>query len=90
VSKPPKPEHLLAAAATEHEIYALKALHDGKASESQQKAVLGWLIRATGVKADQFIPGQDDTRCYLLGRRSIGLQIADYVTWVPPAKPKGD
>ena len=49
-----------------------------------------WLIRATRMRDEIFVPGQNDVKDYLLGRRSIGLHYAALLQWRPPEKPKGD
>lgn len=66
--------------------YSLQALGRGEASDLQQKRALDWIIMATGVRDEVFVPGKPDVKDYLLGRRSIGLQIAHLLTWKPSEK----
>jgi hypothetical protein len=63
---------------------AVKALANGAADGVQQKRAFDWIMDASGVRNETFVPGADDVRCYLLGRRSIGLMIAELVRWIPP------
>lgn len=66
------------------EAHAAKAWDRGKATEHQQLLLRGWLIRATRMRDEIFVPDQEDVRTYLLGRRSIGLQYGEMVQWRPP------
>ena len=72
------------------EAYAAKAFDKGEASKEQQVMLRDWLIRATRMRDEIFVPGQNDVKDYLLGRRSIGLHYAALLQWRPPEKPKGD
>ena len=65
-------------------VHALKALAKSEATKDQQALAFDWLINVTGVKRDQFTPGQSSMTDYLLGRRSIGLAIADIMSLPPP------
>lgn len=69
---------------TPAEAYAAKAIQQGKATPDQQTRFFDFLLRASRMRDEIFIPGQDDVRTYLLGRRSIGLQLAELLQWRPP------
>lgn len=66
------------------EAYAAKALEKNEATPHQQKLVFEWLVRASRMRDEIFVPGQEDVRTYLLGRRSVGLQFAELLKWRPP------
>lgn len=60
-------------------LYAIRAMFDGNANESQQKLALEWLIfRACGTGEDPFVQGEDGRRStdFNLGRQYVGRQIA--------------
>lgn len=66
---------------------AMKAMNTGEATGGQQQLFLEWLWAATRVRDEVFDPttGKADGRRvtdYLLGRRSIGLQIAREIALV--------
>lgn len=45
-------------------------------SPEQVKRVLDWLINGACATYDEpFLPGQEDVRNYMLGRRSVGLAV---------------
>lgn len=55
---------------------ALKALQVGNASDTQQQRALAWIIQRACMTYDEpFQPDSERTTNYLLGRRSVGLQI---------------
>lgn len=62
---------------------ALKALERGDAEPEQQKRALAWILSATQIRDEVFVPDNARVTDYLLGRRSIGLQIAALLKWVP-------
>ena len=66
---------------TPAEAYAAKAIERGEASGEMQKRFFDWLLRATRMRDEIFVPGQEDVRAYLLGRRSVGLQVAALLQW---------
>lgn len=58
------------------DIRAVQALAAGTASPDEQKRALDWIVTTAAQTYDEpFVPGQDDVRAYLLGRRSVGLAI---------------
>lgn len=72
--KPWQPWH--PAAWSERDAAAIQALAAGTANEGQQQRALAWIINNAAQTYDEpFVPGSDDIRCYLLGRRSVGQQI---------------
>jgi hypothetical protein len=55
---------------------ALQALMRGDAGPEQQKRALRWVIEgAAGTYEEVMVPREPDTSAYLMGRRSVGLQI---------------
>jgi len=56
---------------------AFKALRDGMATPDQQQRALGWLLFASGLRADPYRPGGDGDRdtVYALGKQALGRQI---------------
>lgn len=83
-AKPPRREIWHPVPFLPAEAYAAKAFDQGKATEHQQLLLRDWLIRASRMKDEIFVPEMDDVRSYLLGRRSIGLQYGALLTWRPP------
>lgn len=73
----------------EHDASSMKALAQGKADEAQQKRILGWILRATRVEEQSFVPGGDPhgrTDAFVEGKRAVGNQIwtllkLDIVKW---------
>lgn len=74
---------------TPAEAYAAKAFDAGKATAEQQLRLRDWLVRASRMRDEIFVPAQDDVRAYLLGRRSIGLGYAELLTWRPAEGKEG-
>lgn len=55
---------------------AIQALGRGDANETQQRRALDWIVRQAAMTYDEpFIPDSARATDYLLGRRSVGLQI---------------
>lgn len=70
------------------DVSAIKSLMIGQASDVQQKRVVDWLIRATGVEEPSFRPGGDDGRRasdFAEGKRFVGLQFFILAKAVMPA-----
>jgi len=62
---------------TKEVVYALKALSEGVANESQQKAALEFiLIEACGIRNVSYQPGDTAGTAFAEGRRFAGLVIA--------------
>lgn len=55
--------------------YALQALANGIANESQQKRALDWIIQSAGTYDATFYVGQQDATNFAEGARHVGLQI---------------
>lgn len=71
------------------DIYAIKALAVGKASETQQLRALKWIIESASMRTDQsFYPGDSHVTDFLEGRRSVGNQIVKLVNFALPDRPK--
>lgn len=60
-----------------HDVVAWQALQAGKADAAQQKTVIEWLKRASGVYEMTYFPGPDGARNsdFAQGKRFVGLQI---------------
>lgn len=69
---------------SEAEAHAAKAFDQGKATEHQQLILRDWLMRATRTRDEIFVPGMEDVRTYLLGRRSVFLQYAALLQFRKP------
>lgn len=66
------------------DIRAVQALAVGTASVVEQKRALDWIVNTAAQTYDEpFVPGQDDVRAYLLGRRSVGLAIVKLIKLKP-------
>jgi hypothetical protein len=72
---------------TIRDIRAIQALAQGKATEDDQRVALDWIInKAAQTYEEPFVAapaGGDDVRCYLLGRRSVGLAIVKLMKLKP-------
>lgn len=78
------------AAFADRDAYAIKAFARGEATADEQARAFNWIMASTGVRNEIFVQGQEDTRLYLMGRRSIGLQIAHLLEWVPKKESKSE
>ena len=59
---------------------AIKAVNAGEASAQQQKLAMHWIIHfASGIAGEVFVPQMPDAVTYLVGRRSVGIQIVDII-----------
>lgn len=62
------------------DVYALKALAAGNASEGQQKRALAWIVNAAARTYDlSFSPASDRETSFAEGRRFVGLQVVKLV-----------
>lgn len=59
------------------EMHAIKSLVVGKANDAQQRLFVEWLMRATGARETEFVPGDDGARlsAFASGKRFVGLQF---------------
>jgi hypothetical protein len=60
---------------TEADIQAIRALHSGEATPSQQSRALEWLILAFGTHDTSFRPGDPYLTAFAEGRRHAGTTI---------------
>jgi hypothetical protein len=66
------------------DIRAVQAVAAGTASAVEQKRALDWIVNiAAQTYEEPFVPGQDDVRAYVLGRRSVGLAIVKLIKLKP-------
>lgn len=62
------------------DVYALKALASGEASEGQQKRALNWILNvACGVRDTTFYPDSQRDSDFAQGKRFVGLEIVALV-----------
>jgi hypothetical protein len=66
------------------DIRAVQAVAAGTASAAEQQRALDWIVNTAAQTYDEpFVPGQDDVRAYVLGRRSVGLAIIKLIKLKP-------
>jgi hypothetical protein len=66
------------------DIRAVQAVAAGSASASEQKRALDWIVNtAAQTYEEPFVPGQEDVRAYVLGRRSVGLAVVKLIKLKP-------
>jgi hypothetical protein len=59
---------------------ALQALSRGSAAPGEQMRALKWIIEQAAMTYDEpFVPGEEATRSYLMGRMSVGRQIVKLI-----------
>lgn len=59
---------------------AVQALSRGAATPVEQVRALKWIIEQAAMTYDEpFVPGEEATRSYLMGRMSVGRQIVKLV-----------
>ncbi len=81
-------EPWLAPKATKADIFALKALQAGVASDIQQKRALKFIVeRCAGTYEEQFVPGDDRSTTYALGKRRVGTMIISFMNSDPERFP---
>lgn len=62
------------------DVYALKAVAEGKADAAQQKRAMDWIIhKAAGTYDMSYRPGNVQDTVFAEGRRFVGLQIVKLV-----------
>ena len=65
---------------TVEEIYAIKAMHEGKATDRQQQLFLTIVINKFSRPHDiMCVPGSRDDSCILAGRGFVGMKILKYL-----------
>lgn len=71
------------------DVYALKALAAGVASEAQQKRALDWILtKACGVADTTHFPDSQRDTDFANGKRFVGLEIVSKINF-PNAKLEG-
>lgn len=66
------------------DIRAVQAVAAGTAGPDEQKRALHWIVNnAAQTYEEPFVPGRDDVRSYVLGRRSVGLAIVKLMKLKP-------
>lgn len=71
------------------DVYAIKALVAGTATEAQQHRIVDWLQRATAVGEMSYRPLSDRDSVFAEGKRFIGLQFFTLAKAVmPTGKPQ--
>lgn len=64
-------------------VYALKAMNQGKASETQQKMILAELMTLTGYYDLSYRPDSDRDTAFAEGKRFIGAQLVKLINLSP-------
>lgn len=68
-----------------HDVYALKALAEGSANESQQKRALNWILNVcAGVRDNTYYPDSDRDTIFASGKRFVGLEIVALINMKNP------
>jgi hypothetical protein len=71
------------------DVYALKALAAGSASEGQQKRVLNWILnQCCGVPDNTYYPESERDSVFASGKRFVGLEIVALIN-MPTNKLEG-
>ncbi|HFE8995039.1 TPA: hypothetical protein ACGATL_000276 [Raoultella ornithinolytica] len=60
-------------------VYALKAMHEGKATEEQQKLVLNGLMGITAYYDLSYRPGSERDTAFAEGKRFVGAQVVKMI-----------
>lgn len=70
------------------DVYAIRALNAGNASDAQQKRALAWIVAASGYYDLAFRPGPDGDRAtaFAEGKRFVGAQIVKMTKVQAPEK----
>ena len=68
-----------------HDVYALKALAAGSASEGQQKRALNWILnQCCGVPDNTYYPDSERDSIFASGKRFVGLEIVALINMKNP------
>lgn len=58
------------------DVFAMKALAQGMASEGQQKRALEWILKiASGIADNTYYPDSERDSAFASGKRFVGLEI---------------
>lgn len=72
------------------DIYALKALTAGVASEGQQKRALQWILKvACGIGDNTYYPDSERDTTFAEGKRFVGLEIVSLINMPNPPSENG-
>lgn len=72
-----------------YDVYAMKALAAGSASESQQKRALNWILnQCCGVPDNTYYPESERDTVFASGKRFVGLEIVALIN-MPTNKLEG-
>ena len=68
-----------------NEHHAIRALYEGNANADQQREVIAWLMRCTGIAEMTFRPGLDGDRssAFAEGKRHVGRMFFDLARTSP-------
>lgn len=68
-----------------YDVYALKALASGTASESQQKRALNWILNeCCGVANNTYYPDSERDTIFASGKRFVALEIVALINMKNP------
>jgi hypothetical protein len=71
------------------DIYAIKALSEGVATEGQQKRALAWILNtACGIRDNTYFADSERDSVFASGRRFVGLEIVALMN-MPTSKLEG-
>lgn len=65
---------------TKSEVYAVRALQDGKANEGQQQLAWDLIMKVAGVRDLEFRPESERLSAFASGKRFVGLQLVKLIT----------
>lgn len=65
---------------TKKQVFAIRALQEGSASEGQQKMAWDYIMNLCGVRDLEFRPGDASASAFASGKRFVGLQLVKPVT----------
>lgn len=57
------------------DVTAFQRCWDGTAEAHQQRAVIEWILFASGKNGPAFAPGQPDVTAFAEGKRWLGIQV---------------
>jgi hypothetical protein len=72
------------------DVFALKALAAGVASEGQQKRALEWILKvACGIGDNTYYPNSERDTTFAEGKRFVGLEIVALINMANPPSEQG-
>lgn len=67
------------------DIYAIKALFEGVASEAQQKRAIAWILNeACGIRDNTYYPDSERDTVFASAKRFVGLEIVSLLNMKNP------